>query len=159
MVMSKIIVAAALPIAVLLSSTPDTDKSNQDAIRQTALDYAEGWYEGDADRMERALHPDLAKRALMLDPRTGKGKIDHIGAMGLVQAVRKGYGTKTPTEQRRADVTILDVYGNAASVKVEMHDWIDYIHMSKLDGRWVIVNVLWEFSPDAKKKYGIPENL
>jgi hypothetical protein len=29
----------------------------------TALDYFEGWFEGDATRMERALHPELAKRA------------------------------------------------------------------------------------------------
>src|SRR5262249_46471729 len=32
------------------------------AIKQTALDYIEGWYEGDAERMERAVHPELAKR-------------------------------------------------------------------------------------------------
>ena len=157
--MTKIIVAAALPLVMLLSSAPDADKSDQEAIRQTALDYAEGWYEGDADRMERALHPDLAKRVLVPDPRTGKGKIDHISAMGLVQAVRKGGGTRTPTETRRTDVTVLDVYGNAASVKMEMHDWIDYLHMSKMGGRWVIVNVLWEFTPEAKKKYGIADDL
>jgi hypothetical protein len=29
---------------------------------KTALDYTEGWYAGDAARMERALHPELAKR-------------------------------------------------------------------------------------------------
>jgi hypothetical protein len=33
------------------------------------------------------------------------------------------------------------------------------MQMSKIDGRWVIVNVLWEFTPEAKKKYGIPEEL
>jgi hypothetical protein len=29
---------------------------------KTALDYTEGWYAGDAARMERALPPELAKR-------------------------------------------------------------------------------------------------
>ena len=135
-------------------------RSDREAITATALDYAEGWYEGDAERMERALHPDLAKRALMPHPRgRGKGKIDHISALGLVQATREGHGTKTPAEKRRTDVTILDVFGNAASVKVEMHDWIDYMHMSKSGGRWQIVNVLWEMTPEAKKRYGIPEEL
>ncbi len=33
--------------------------SDREAITATALDYAEGWYEGNAERMERALHPDL----------------------------------------------------------------------------------------------------
>jgi hypothetical protein len=28
-----------------------------------ALDYYEGWFDGDAARMERALHPELVKRS------------------------------------------------------------------------------------------------
>jgi hypothetical protein len=157
--MTKAVLVAALLAVVLLGSGPQTPDPDEEAIKQTALDYGQGWYEGDAERMERALHPDLAKRSLWPDPRTGKGKIEHMSAMRLVQGVREGHGTKTPPDQRRTDVTILDVYGNAACVKLEMHDWIDYMHMSKIGGRWVIVNVLWEFSPEAKKKYRIPEEL
>ena len=29
-----------------------------DTITAAALDYVEGWFDGDADRMRRALHPD-----------------------------------------------------------------------------------------------------
>jgi len=146
--------------AVLLATgTQSTDSSEIEAIKKTALDYGQGWYDADAERMERALHPELAKRVLMPDPRSGKGKIDHIGAMALVQYTRKGGGSKTPTDKRRTDVTVLDVFGNAACVKLEMHDWIDYMHMSKIGGRWVIVNVLWELTPAAKKRYGMPEEL
>ena len=141
------------------SAGSEAGGSDLEPIKQTALDYAEGWYEGNAERMERALHPDLAKRTLTLDPRSGKGRISHLSALALVQGTRAGTGTKTPREIRRADVTVLDVYGNAASVKLVMHDWVDYIHMSKIGGRWVIVNVLWELSPEAKKGHGIPEGL
>jgi hypothetical protein len=31
-----------------------------------------------------------------------------------------------------------------------MADWIDYIHIAKVDGRWVIVNVLWELKRGGK---------
>ena len=41
------------------------------AIKKPALDYIEGWYEGDAARMESALHPELAKRMIFTDPKTG----------------------------------------------------------------------------------------
>lgn len=158
--MIKAALLAVVPVAVLFGmSGSDVSESDKEAIKQTALDYGQGWYTADGERMERALHPDLAKRVLMPDPRTKKGKIDHISAMGLVQATRKGFGAKTPTEQRRTDVTILDVLGNAASVKMMMHDWVDYLHMVKTDDRWVIVNVLWELTPEAKKKYGMPEEL
>jgi len=53
-------------------------------------------------------------------------------------------------EKQQKDVTILDVYENAASVKVVASDWIDYLHMAKSNGRWVIVNVLWELKPQKK---------
>ena len=154
---SCVLTLAVVPCVVVLGVGQADSESA--AIKQTALDYGQGWYEGSAERMERALHPDLAKRVLLPDPRSGKGKIDHMSAMTLVQATRSGAGTKTPTERRRTDVTIQEVYGNAACVKLEMHDWIDYLHMSKIGGQWKIVNVLWEFTPEAKQRYGMPANL
>lgn len=120
------------------------------AIKQTALDYIEGWYEGNAERMERALHPDLAKRIVRTDPKSGRSRLEQMSAMGLVQGVRAGYGKNTPKEKQLKDVTILDVYENAASVKIIASDWIDYLHMAKSNGRWVIVNVLWELKPKEK---------
>lgn len=157
--MTKYMVAVGIAVTLFTCSALFVDPSEEDAIKKTALDYGQGWYEGNAERMERALHPDLAKRILGADPRSGKGKIEQMSALSLIQATRKGGGTKTPTDKRRTDITILDVAGNAASVKLVMHDWIDYMHMSKIGGQWVIVNVLWEFTPEAKKKYGMPEEL
>jgi len=29
-------------------------------------------------------------------------------------------------------------------VKIVARDWVDYLHVAKFNGRWVIVNVLWE---------------
>ena len=119
------------------------------AIRQTALDYVEGWYEANADRMERALHPDLAKRIVRTGPE-GRSRLDQMGALALVQGVKRGGGKDTPKEQQQKDVIILDVFENTASVKAIMSGWIDYMHMAKFNGRWVIVNVLWELKPQKK---------
>ena len=122
--------------------TPVSDADRQ-AITQTALDYVEGWYEGNPDRMERALHPDLAKRVVFTDDK-GRSRLEQMSAMGLVQGVKRGGGKDTPKEKQQKDITILDVFENAASVKAVMSGWIDYMHMAKVNGRWVIVNVLWE---------------
>ena len=118
------------------------------AIKQTALDYIEGWYEGNAERMERALHPKLVKRIFEKNA-AGEIALDEMGAKQLVDGTRRGGGKKTPPEKQQKDVTILDVFENAASVKVVASDWIDYMQMAKVDGRWVIVNVLWEMKPKA----------
>jgi hypothetical protein len=123
------------------------EKSDETAIRQAALDYIEGWYEGDAERMERALHPDLAKRIVHTDPASGRSRLDQMSAMTLVQYARAGYGKRTPVEERQMDVAILDKYENVASVKIIAKDWIDYLHVAKYNGEWKIVNVLWELKP------------
>lgn len=157
--LSKVTFLLAISMTAWMARCSLSENTARNGIERAALDYAEGWYEGDADRMERALHPDLAKRALMPNPRSGAGKIDHMSALTLVQATRTGRGKEIPLGTQRTDVTVLDVYGNAASVKLVMHDWVDYMHMSKIGGRWVVVNVLWEMTPEAKTKYGIPEDL
>jgi len=146
-------------VALALAAGPQGKDADREAIKQTALDYGQGWYEGSAERMARALHPELAKRALMPDGSTGKGKLDQMDKKALVDATREGSGKHTPEKMRRTEVTILEVYGNAATVKLMMHDWVDYMHMVKTQGRWKIVNVLWEMTPEAKKKFGIPEEL
>jgi hypothetical protein len=141
--------AAAL-LLLAFSQAQAQNTAEQAAIKQTALDYIEGWYEGNTERMERALHPDLAKRIVRTDPKSGRSRLDQMSAMGLVQGVRSGYGKSTPKEKQQKDVTILDIYENAASVKVVASDWIDYLHVARYNGRWVIVNVLWELKPKEK---------
>ncbi|HKS08828.1 MAG TPA: nuclear transport factor 2 family protein [Pyrinomonadaceae bacterium] len=121
-------------------------KPDAELIKQAALDYIEGWYEGDAARMERALHPDLAKRIVRVDQR-GRYMLGQMSAMTLVQLTREGDGKSTPKEKQQKDVTVLDIFANAAVAKVIASDWIDYLQLAKWKGRWVIVNVLWEMKP------------
>lgn len=130
----------SVPAVNAQTKVSDADRQ---AITQTALDYVEGWYEGNTERMERALHPDLAKRVVFTDEK-GRSRLDQMSAMGLVQGVKRGGGKDTPKEKQQKDITILDVFENAASVKAVMSGWIDYMHIAKVNGRWVIVNVLWE---------------
>lgn len=131
-----------------LAQTTDADR---EAIKRTALNYAEGWYEGNADKMESALSPDLAKRIARTNDK-GQSRLDSMTAMSLVQGTRGGFGKQTPKEEQQKDVTILDMIGGAATVKCEMRDWVDYMHIAKLNGKWLIVNVLWEMKPKKEEK-------
>jgi Putative lumazine-binding len=140
-------IAAAQILA--FSSMQAQASADTAAIRATALNYVEGWYEGNADRMAKALHPELVKRIVVRDTTTGRTMVQGMGTSVLVNSTRHGYGKETPRERQQKDVSVLDVFGNAASVKAVMADWIDYMHMAKVDGRWVIVNVLWERKPSA----------
>ena len=120
--------------------------SDSAGIRAAALDYIEGWYAGSGERMERALHPELAKRIVNTNP-NGRNSLGQQSAMTLVMSTRGGGGKNTPADQQRKEVRILDIFGNTASVRVDASTWIDYLHVAKWNGRWVIVNVLWELRP------------
>jgi putative lumazine-binding protein len=131
-----------LPVTPLASQTA-TDSTG---IRQAALDYIDGYYTGDGARMERAVHPELAKRIVRTDA-NGRYMLVQMSAMSLVMGTRAGGGSDIPAADRRDDVTIFDIYQNAASAKIYASGWVDYLHLGKWNGRWVIINVLWELHP------------
>ena len=139
--------AVTVLLAVTLGAHAQTATSDEDAIKVTALNYIEGWYEGDAARMESALHPELAKRMISTDPKTGRSQFNHMGAMQLVQNTRHGGGNKTPKDEQLKEITILDRFNNAAVVKIVASSWIDYLEVAKFNGQWKIINVLWELKP------------
>jgi hypothetical protein len=134
------------------AAAPAASAADAAAIKQAALDYIEGWYNGDAARMERAVHPELAKRMVSKDAARGTSQFNHMGAAQLLQSTGNRSSRPTPREGQQKDVTILDVYENAASVKVVAADWIDYLHLARWNGSWKIVNVLWELKPPPPKK-------
>src|ERR1041385_766851 len=147
--MGKVFSLIAFTFLVTVTSMAQTTAPDDDnaAITKTALNYIEGWYEGDAARMESALHPELAKRMIYTDPKTGRSQFNHMGAMQLVQNTRRGGGNKTPKDQQTKDITILDRFNNAAVVKIVASGWIDYLQEAKVNGEWKIINVLWELKP------------
>ena len=111
-------------LAMLLTvglATPDVARAqtaaDSAAIRATALDYIEGFYTGDAARMERALHTDLKKRIVQRKPGEAE-TLQEMTADELIQMAAGGGGKQMPDEQKRSDVTILDIYGGMASVKI-----------------------------------------
>lgn len=147
--MNKIYLIGFCFLAMVTFSFGQTD-ADKAAIKATALDYMEGWYEGSGERMGRSLHPELAKRMFSKDA-TGKSVLNNMGAAQLTEGARRGFGKNTPQDKQRKDVTILDIFENVASVRADMSDWIDYMHIAKVDGKWVIINVLWEMRPKKKE--------
>lgn len=132
----------ALGAAGASAQAPQEDLA---AIQRTALDYIEGYYEGDPEKMGHSLHPELAKRRVSAED--GQSKLNPISRDQLIEVARSGRGKSTPAAERRKDVAVLDVFGNTATVKLDARDWVDYLHLVKWNGRWVILNVLWELRP------------
>jgi len=128
-----------------MQKKPDEDNLKADAeIKQAVLNYIEAWYRGEPERGNRSLHPELAKRIVKVDPDTGENRLEMMSASTLYERWQSGDGKKTPKELQIKDVTILNKYGDMASVKLETGAWVDYMHLAKFNNEWVIINILWE---------------
>ena len=114
--------------------------ADEDAVVRCALDYFEGWFEGDPERMRSALNPALARRSL------GREGLDELTAPQMIDATAAGAGRKRDSSERRIDVRVVEVYGDIATVVVDSHVYREYLHLVRTDGEWKIVNALWAFT-------------
>jgi len=147
---TNLLLVTLITLAVSMTAYSQTD-ADREGVKRAALDYAESFYEGNGEKMEAALSPDLAKRIANTNAQ-GRSSLGNMSAMTLVQIIRTGSGKSTPKDEQIKNVTILDMMTNSATVKLEMRDWVDYMHIAKLNGKWLIVNVLWENKPKKDDK-------
>jgi len=47
-------------------------------------------------------------------------------------------------------IKILDIYNRIANVKLTSDNWVEYLHLIKLDGNWTIINLIWQHK-DVKR--------
>ena len=138
----------SLVMAVTAASTPApaADAATLAAIEATCLDYIDGQLEADPARVARALHPDLAKRAVVGDTPDERLGLRRMSKDELVSLTQQG-ALKTPKEQWNRSCRILDVTAETAAVRLETPWFVDHFHMGRFDGRWIIVNALWHSKP------------
>ncbi len=130
------------PPSMALRSPADLE-----GIVQSVHAFGEAWFEGDQEALERCLHPDLVSRVLEAGPK-GAAPLRLGRASTLMEqlGVPAHWGPRTNPSQRHQEVTVLDARGHSASVRASLGDWVAYIHLVAMDGRWAVVNVLWEWA-------------
>lgn len=137
--------ASPSPMSRLVPTNPATLV----AIEAACFDYIDGQLEGDAARVARVLHPDLAKRAVLGETTDEKLGLRRMGKEELVELTRKGV-LKTPPAQWDRSCEVLDVAGETAAVRAETPWFVDFFHLGKFGDRWLIVNALWHTKQGAR---------
>lgn len=117
---------------------------DRELIVAAATDYIESWLDGDADRMARCLHPELVKRSVEHDPLTGVASIETLSRDEMVRATAEGRGTRY---DRPYEISILDAFGEIASVRVLSSVYMDYLQVARCGESWLLLNVLWQRRP------------
>ncbi len=122
--------------------------SDRDAIRAAVLDYVEGFYLGDTARLVRSVRPEVTKYGFYVP----RNKTAYEGeAMPWKEFLSYANSVKArnrpPNPEWPKQIDLLDVADQTASAKLTAWWGIDYLHLAKYDGRWMIVHVLWQSPP------------
>ncbi len=146
-------IAAMLAALALQSAAPPAlDPATVKAVEAVAYDYVDGQLEGDVARVTRALHPDLAKRAVRGKPDPDETlALRRMSRDELTELTRQG-ALKTPRDRWDRTVRVLDVAGNVAVARVETPWFVDHLNLGRFGERWVIVNALWYPKPRPAAK-------
>jgi hypothetical protein len=142
-----------LPLAFLALAAPLVPLRAQSAadsagVRAAVMDYVEAIYRVDTARIVRSVRPEMAKRGYYV-PRNQTAYANSPMTYDQLINVAKTFNARGNVNAETApkQVTILDILDQTASAKLVASWGIDYMHLAKYDGRWMIVNILWQSPP------------
>ena len=145
-------VAAAMLVATLATPSRSRAQSSADSagVRRAALDYVEGFYEGDSTKHVRSVRSDVFKYGFWLPRDSTRYQGEQMPWSEFLSYTRRmrSRGATTPATAPR-EIALLDVLDQTAAVKVTATWGIDYLLVGKYDGRWMISSVLWQSGPKA----------
>ncbi|HEY0740760.1 MAG TPA: nuclear transport factor 2 family protein [Chryseosolibacter sp.] len=142
-------------IAMLLLISPITNAQSTDKelVYAAVEDYVDALYLVQPDRIKKSVHPELMKKGFW----KGKDKTDYTyqGVMTFNDLVKlaetwnaKGWLAKDAVKK----IEIYDVQDQTASAKLTAYWGTDYFQLAKFDGKWMIVNILWQGPLPAQAK-------
>lgn len=144
--MTRIVaLAAGMALAAQWQTTAQTP-SDREAVRQAALDYVEGIYNVQPERIQRSVHPTLVKRGFYKKDATAP-YVDMPMTYEQLVALAGNWNKGGKRDISIKEVTVLDVLDQTATAKVTASWGIDYMLLGKYDGQWKIVQILWQSHP------------
>ncbi len=115
------------------------------AIRACLLDYFEGWFDGDPVRMDRALHPLLAKHAFRVD-KTRSDTPDVTTRDEMIELTRQAVGRQRDVPDRAIRIEVLAVSGDIASAMVHSAVYVELALLARTREGWRITATLWHWA-------------
>jgi len=119
---------------------------DREAVKQAVLDYVEALYEADSSRIERSVHRDLFKLGFERD-KDGTYKPYRMTYQELYDLAGRWNKSGRIPRNSKKDIVVYDVTDQTASAKLTAMWGIDYLHLAKFDGKWMITDILWQTPP------------
>ena len=154
--MNKLFPVALLLLFVALAAfvvrVEVTIDDEADAVREAVLDYVEGIYQVEPERIKRSVHPELAKvgywrKKDATEYREGRMTYDELVELAGTWNAKGQVDAETAPKK----IEIFDLMDQTATVKLSAHWGVDHMQLAKIEGKWMIMNVLWQsYPPDAQ---------
>lgn len=139
-----------LALSCYVSVTTFAQNSDRDAVQAAISDYVDALYLAQPGLIQRSVHPQLTKKGYWRKTTSEPfGPEQTMTFDQLVSLAGKWNAKGTLPKDAPRVIEIFDVQDQTACAKLTAQWGTDYFQLGKYDGRWMIVNVLWQ-SP-AKK--------
>jgi hypothetical protein len=139
--------AAAFPLrsqGMPSTATP----ADREAVRRAALDYVEGFYEGDSTKFLRSIRPDVYKYGFWLPRDSTRYAAERMNWPEFFDYARRIKQNNRPAPATAPKkVEVFEVQNQTASAKVTAFWGTDYLLLGKYDGQWMISSVMWQSPP------------
>lgn len=142
----------ALPLALFGQDDTETPvDSDRAGVEQAIQDYVQAFYLAKPELIERSVSKDLKKMGYWKNP----GAADYGDPLYLSFEEAKGLAERWNGEGQHGEdiefeIEVHEVLDKVASGKLVAKWGIDYFHLSKIEGKWLIQHVLWQSHPEEK---------
>ena len=145
--MRHLLIAALMAVPLPAAAQTAADSAG---VRAAVLDYVEGFYEGDSTRLVRSIRPDVVKYGFFVprDSARYQGEPMSFAEMNAYANNVKRSNRPAPATAPK-EIELLDVQDQTAAAKLTAWWGTDYLLLAKFDGRWMIMQVLWQSPPRA----------
>lgn len=143
-----ILISSILLLSLVAFSDANPYLKEYVEVKAAVLDYVEGIYNMEVDRIRQSVHPDLAKLGFF--PSEGKYREAPMTQEQMLKAAATYNKDGRIPKDAIKDVVVFEVLDQTAAAKAVCHWGIDYIHLAKFEGKWKIIHVLWQTFPPSK---------
>lgn len=145
----RLAILALLTLATILAPRATAQQTpDRESVRRAALDYLEGFYEGDSAKIVRSVRPDARKIGYFTNRGSTTYEVEEMPYAAMIEYANnfKKNGRTTPATAPR-EVLVGEVNDQTATAKVVAWWGVDLLQLARYDGKWMIVNVMWQSPP------------
>jgi hypothetical protein len=123
-------------------------KADHAAVERAARDYLEALYQAKPELIERSVAQDLTKFGFWRDGESPTYQAAGVMTYERLHALAASWNADgSLPKDAPQEIQVLDVMDKVACAKLTAKWGSDYMHLVKVDGRWMIKQIMWQSHP------------